>query len=55
MIKRNLIKRFSNTYESCDGDINKFILLLRKGLCSYEQLGKFDYKLLPKKITFTVV
>ena len=24
------IKRFANTYEFCDKDINKFILLLRK-------------------------
>ena len=27
-----LIKKFSNTYEFCNGDINKFILLLRKGV-----------------------
>ena len=26
----SLIKRFVNIYEFCDGDINKFILLLRK-------------------------
>ena len=26
------IKRFANTYEFCNGDINKFILLLRKGV-----------------------
>ena len=28
--KRELIKRFSNTYELSNGDVNKFILLLRK-------------------------
>ena len=26
-----LIKRLANIYEFCNGDINKFILLLRKG------------------------
>ena len=26
---KELIKRFANTYEICNGDINKFILLLR--------------------------
>ena len=27
---KELIKRFENIYEFCNGDINKFILLLRK-------------------------
>ena len=27
---KELIKRFKNIYEFCNGDINKFILLLRK-------------------------
>ena len=27
----DLIQRFANTYEFCNGDLNKFILLLRKG------------------------
>ena len=31
-----LIKKFSNTYEFCNGDINKFISLMRKGVYSYE-------------------
>ena len=29
---KELIKRFANIYEFCNGDINKFILLLRKGI-----------------------
>ena len=29
---KELIERFANIYEFCDGDINKFILLLRKGV-----------------------
>ena len=32
------IKRFANTYEFCNGDINKFILLLRKAIYSYEYM-----------------
>ena len=34
-----LIKRFENTYEFCDRDINKFILLLRKGVYPYEYMN----------------
>ena len=29
---KKLIKRFANIYEFCNEDINKFILLLRKGM-----------------------
>ena len=29
---KDLIKRFENTYEFCDRDINRLILLLRKGV-----------------------
>ena len=33
-----LIKKFSNTYEFCNEDINRFILLLRKGVYTYEYM-----------------
>ena len=33
-----LIKKFSNTYEYCNGDINKFILMLIKGVYPYEYI-----------------
>ena len=29
---KELIHRFANIYEFCNGDLNKFILLLRKGV-----------------------
>ena len=31
-----LIKRFASTYEFCNNDLNKFVLLLRKGVYPYE-------------------
>ena len=33
---KDLVKRFLNIHELCNGDINKFILLLRKGVYAYE-------------------
>ena len=33
---KDLINRFANTYEFCNKDINKFILLLRKWIYPYE-------------------
>ena len=33
-----LIKKFPNVYQFCNGDINKFVLLLRKGVYSYEYM-----------------
>ena len=35
---KELIKRFANTYNFCDNDLNKLILLLRKGVYPYEYL-----------------
>ena len=36
-----LIDVFSNTYNFCSGDINKFILLLQKGVYPYEYMDSF--------------
>ena len=33
---KKLIERFANIYAFCNGDLNKFILLLRKGVYPYE-------------------
>ena len=47
-----LIKKFPNTLQLCNGDINKFVLLLRKGVDPYEYIyswGRFDETLPDKK------
>ena len=52
---KDLIKKFENIYEFCNGDINKFILLLRKGIYSYEYTDsweRFNETSLPDKDTF---
>ena len=37
-----VIKKFSNTYEFCNGHIDKFILLLRKGVYAYEYMDSWE-------------
>ena len=54
---KKLIKRFVNVYEFCDGDSNKFILLLRKGVYSYHMniwiaRKRINETSLPKKEDF---
>ena len=52
---KELIKRFANTYNFCDIDLNKFILLLRKGVYPYEYMDiweRFDETSLPDKESF---
>ena len=48
----DLIRKFPNTYKFCNRDLNKFVLLLRKGVYPYEHmesLEKFNEKSLPPK------
>ena len=48
---KELMKRFANIYEFCNGDPNKFILLLRKGVYPYEYMDnweRFDETSLPE-------
>ena len=52
---KELISRFSSTYGFCNEDINKFILLLRKGVYPYEYMDsweRFNETLLPDKEAF---
>ena len=52
---KELIQRFTNTYEFCNGDLNKFILLLRKCIYPYEYMDswqRFDEISLPDKEAF---
>ena len=52
---KELIERFANTYKFCNNDINKFIMLLRKGVYPYEYVGgwdEFNEKIIPGKELF---
>ena len=54
-LNKDLIQRFANTYEFGNGDINKFILSLRKGVYPYEYIDswqRFDETSLPDKEAF---
>ena len=51
----DLIKKFKNKYSFCNSDLNKFILLLRKGVYPYEHMDsweKFNETSLPSKESF---
>ena len=52
---KELVKRFASTYEFCNKDLNKFILLLRKGVYPYEYMDNlegFNETSLPHKESF---
>ena len=54
-LNKELIKRFASTYEFCNNDLNKFVLLLRKGVYPYEYADtweKFSKISLPSKEDF---
>ena len=49
------IKKFPSTYQFSNGDLKKFILLLRRGAYPYEYMDsweKFDATTLPAKKSF---
>ena len=50
-----LIESFPNTYQFCNGDLKKFVMLLRKGVFSYEYMDgweRFNETALPPKKDF---
>ena len=52
---KELIERFASTYEFCNKDLNKFILLLRKGVYPNEymdNLERFNETSIPNKESF---
>ena len=52
---KELINRFSSIYKFCNGDINKSILLVRKGIYPYEYMNsweRFNETSLPNKEDF---
>ena len=54
-LNKELIERFANTYKFCDNDLDKFIMLLRKGVYPYEYMDEWDKlneKVLPGKDSF---
>ena len=54
-LDEKLKKKFKNTFKFSNNDINKFILLLRKGVYSYEYMDdweKFKETTLPEKEVF---
>ena len=54
-LNKELIKRFASMCEFCNGNLNKFILLLRKGVYPYEYMDtweRFDEISLPNKESF---
>ena len=53
---KELIKRFASMYEFCNGNLNKFSFLLRKGVYPYEYMDnweRFDETSLPNKESFS--
>ena len=48
-------KNFPTLYKFCNGDLNKFFLLLRKGICLYKYMDsweRFDENTIPPKEAF---
>ena len=53
-----LIENFPSVYQFCMDDLNKFVLLLRKGVYPYEHMDnweKFDKNILPPKEVMILV
>ena len=54
-INKELVERFASTYKFCNNDLNKFVMLLRKGVYPYEYMdgwNKFNETSTPSKELF---
>ena len=54
-ITKELIERFASTYKFCNNDLNKFVMLLRKGVYPNEYMtgwDKFNEASIPSKESF---
>ena len=54
-VNKEFIKRFASTYEFCNKNLNKFVLLLRKGVYPYQYIDnweRFNETSLPNKESF---
>ena len=54
-INKELIEKFASTYKFCNNDLNKFVMLLRKGVYPYEYVDgwdKFNETSIPSKESF---
>ena len=54
-INKEFIKRFASTYKFCNNDLNKFVMLLRKGVYPYGYMDgwdKFNETSIPSKESF---
>ena len=54
-INKELIKKFASTYKFCNNDLNKFVILLRKGVYPNEYMDdwdKFNETSIPSKDSF---
>ena len=52
-----LIESFPSIYQFCEGDLNKFVILLRKGVFPYEYIDsweRFDENTIPPKEAFYI-
>ena len=51
----DLIEKFPKMHKFCNGNLNKFVMMIRKGVCRYEYMGsweRFNETSLPSKKDF---
>ena len=53
MFDKKLKEQSFNTYKFSNHDINKFILLLWKGVCHFEYMGDWENLIIKKEIFYS--